>query len=1241
MDNEHDFTAMDRDEYIISHIDEAAASGAIKVFYQPVYSVLSRSVYSFEALARWDDPVLGFLSPADFIPILEDERLIYKLTLAVLESVCAEIERRAAEGRSFFVSVNISRSDFFVADLHERINEVLRRHNVVPSSIALEITETALYGHEDDIRRHIEEFHRDGFSVWLDDFGSGYSSLNTLQHFDFDLLKIDMQFLRNPTERTEAIIQEIVDMSKRLGMKCITEGVETKRQLDFLTDIGCFYVQGFYISRPVPIDDLSSTMLLKGIGIETMDDHRFFGDISLVNVMLKTDPYIGKGFEQAASPTIVTVVMRDRDGSFRTLYVNGAGRKWLADRGVATEAEVNRRNAEDKSEIYDTMRRSVEALSTKGEAIEEHFRDPHFPGKIRIQLITAYGGRKAVLTTARRDDNIASDFKFEDLASGTPGAVMIVNAHGEERILFANSEAMKVFGCRDMDDLLAFTNGSFHALIAANERERADRSIWKQMNDPASGRRAYVVAHAVMRGGGVKILLTSARLIHHKSYGDVFFIILQDLETMSRLFADANRLSVEAVPRMMSGDDESYIVENYRSAMSEGLIRLGYRMLSDQLSGKIAAVEAVPEWNDPERGKIGHAILFGALEGSPLIRELCLHVVGVVAREMARLMREGFNCVPTFVEVPPRTLADHEFHEKMNDVMMKNAIPRRMIIVKCHWVDIMRTPALSRHAIASYHEDGYLTAARFQEDATASIPSIFMGDFAIDCAIMPLSDATIKSEKARVFIKNMTSSLLTIGVTPIVDGIVESESRAFMKSVGCYIAEEPGVFYSDAEIARSYAHDEFETTDEFNFYRDIGRVNVLDYQRSVKGDAKEYAISVAIFMTREGEIRTLYLSENTREWFPAVGATAEDGANWLEAHGRDESLINMWNAQAELKNVGDVTTYYFATQKSHWTIKLKLIAVSGDGEMRAFIANTAVVGKQNDRWLARFAPTRDDIRRMVLAGIDGANLSMFWKNEKREFIGANRRFLRYYGLRLNDIVGKKSADLGIVIDRAKYDELEENAIRYGKPVKEPISLKVGGKMRHVLFYETPVFSKGHVVGLFGILSDVTFIKEKLQLLESAAQRDALTGLRNRRALEADLDHIAGHRLFVMMLDVDHFKRFNDAYGHRYGDQVLRITSRALDHAYSLARCYRYGGDEFTVIGTYTDMTELKQYEKTFRDSLKARQISDITLDIETSCGVALGSPQTRDDTDALMIEADRLLYEAKERGRNVTVYGEE
>ena len=1131
MDNEHDFTGIDRDEYIISHIDEAAASGAIKVYYQPVYSVLSRSVYSFEALARWDDPVLGFLSPADFIPVLEDERLIYKLTLAVLESVCAEIERRAAEGRSFFVSVNISRSDFFVADLHERINEVLRRHNVVPSAIALEITETALFGQEDEIRRHIEEFHRDGFSVWLDDFGSGYSSLNTLQHFDFDLLKIDMQFLRNPTERTEAIIQEIVDMSKRLGMKCITEGVETKRQLDFLTDIGCFYVQGFYISRPVPIDDLSSTMLLKGIGIETMDDHRFFGDISLVNVMLKTDPYIGKGFEQAASPTIVTVVMRDRDGSFRTLYVNGAGRKWLADRGVATEAEVNRRNAEDKSEIYDTMRRSVEALSTKGEAIEEHFRDPHFPGKIRIQLITAYGGRKAVLTTAR--------------------------------------------------------------------------------------------------------------LISHKSYGDVFFIILQDLETMSRLFADANRLSVEAVPRMMSGDDERYIMENYRSAMSEGLIRLGYRRYSDQLSGKIAAVEAVPEWNDPELGKLGHAILFGALEGSALIRELCLHVVGVVAREMARLMREGFNCVPTFVEVPPMTLADHEFHEKMNEIMMKNAIPRRMIIVKCHWTDIMKTPALSRHAIASYHEDGYVTAARFQEDATASIPSIFMGDFAIDCAILPLSDATIKSEKARVFIKNMTSSLLTIGVTPVVDGAVKSESRAFMKSIGCYLAEEPGTFYTDDEIARSYAHDEFETTDEFHFYRDIGRVNVLDYQRSVKGDAKEYASSVAIFMTRGDEIRTLYLSENTREWFAAVGATAEDGANWLEAHGRDESLINLWNAQAELKNVGDVTTYYFATQKSHWTIKLKLIAVSGDGEMRAFIANTAVVGKQNDRWLARFAPTRDDIRRMVLAGIDGANLSMFWKNEKREFIGANRRFLRYYGLRLNDIVGKKSADLGIVIDRAKYDELEENAIRYGKPVKEPISLKVGGKMRHVLFYETPVFSKGHVVGLFGILSDVTFIKEKLQLLESAAQRDALTGLRNRRALEADLDHIAGHRLFVMMLDVDHFKRFNDAYGHRYGDKALRITSRALDHAYSLARCYRYGGDEFTVIGTYTDMTELKQYEKTFRDSLKARQISDITLDIETSCGVALGSPQTRDDTDALMIEADRLLYEAKERGRNVTVYGEE
>lgn len=406
-----------RNAYIISHVDEAIEKGWIKTFFQPVYNSMSRKIFSFESLVRWDDPELGFLSPADFIPILETSHLLYKIDLCVLETSCKEINLKSHAGESIHVSVNISRNNLDTPGFHERINNILNRYRVPRETIALEITETALVDQAELIRYHIDRFHKDGYEVWLDDFGSGYSSLSTLQHFDFDLMKLDMQFLRNPTDKSNDIIQCVVDLSKKLGIRCITEGVETKRQLDFLEDLGCCYTQGYFISKPEPMKKLDEILETKRIGIETADDRKFYKDIALANIMFKADPYIGKGFEPTESPKIVTVIVSE-GGRLRTLYTSNAGKRWLQASGVHSEEETNRLNNQGQSEVYKSLRSIIDQLKVRGEVAEEYFHDPSFPGKLRIQLITSMGSRKAFLITSFMNENIAADFNFEDRYKG-------------------------------------------------------------------------------------------------------------------------------------------------------------------------------------------------------------------------------------------------------------------------------------------------------------------------------------------------------------------------------------------------------------------------------------------------------------------------------------------------------------------------------------------------------------------------------------------------------------------------------------------------------------------------------------------------------------------------------------------------------------------------------------------------------------------------------------------------------
>ncbi|MBQ5534151.1 MAG: EAL domain-containing protein, partial [Lachnospiraceae bacterium] len=257
-----------KNQYIVNHIDRAVENGYIKVYYQPVVWSDTKELCGMEALARWEDPTYGFLSPGVFIPVLEDYRQIHKLDACIFEQVCRDMRETMDAGRKVVpVSLNFSRLDFDLMDAVSVLEGYAEKYGIDPDYIHVEITESALTDNLDRMTESMERFRRDGYSLWLDDFGSGYSSLNVLKDFSFDVLKIDMKFLTNfeHNEKSRKILNTIIQLADGIGMKSLTEGVETEEAAEFLKKAGCGRLQGYLFGKPMPLQQLQ----------EMIDDGKF------------------------------------------------------------------------------------------------------------------------------------------------------------------------------------------------------------------------------------------------------------------------------------------------------------------------------------------------------------------------------------------------------------------------------------------------------------------------------------------------------------------------------------------------------------------------------------------------------------------------------------------------------------------------------------------------------------------------------------------------------------------------------------------------------------------------------------------------------------------------------------------------------------------------------------------------------------------------------------------------------
>ena len=474
---------------IIDNLDRAIEEGWIKVYYQPIVRSTNGKVCDVEALARWDDPVRGLLSPALFIPILEKSLLIHRLDLCVVKHVLSDLKTNEQNGnQNVPVSINFSRADFDACDLVQEICKLVDEAQIDRKLINIEITESMVGSDFDYMKEQIERFRAQGFQVWMDDFGSGYSSLDVLQSIKFDLIKFDMGFMRRLDESDDGkiILKEMMKMATSLGIDTICEGVETESQARFLQEIACSKLQGYYFSKPVPPAQIMEKYTVEiQDGFEDPSQSAYYDALGSVN--LYDLSFLANLDDNAIKNTFVTVpigIMEVKSSGDAVRYVrsNQAFREFMNHAFGFDLSDPETEYTVPKEGLGSSFMKAVEQCRNNGNRafVDEEMEDGSivrsFVRRIAVNQVTGTESVAiAVLSITPPDENttyadiaraLAADYynlvvidldtnDYTEYASQVGGEEMSVVRHGKEFFESARRDTLTRIYEEDREPFLA------------------------------------------------------------------------------------------------------------------------------------------------------------------------------------------------------------------------------------------------------------------------------------------------------------------------------------------------------------------------------------------------------------------------------------------------------------------------------------------------------------------------------------------------------------------------------------------------------------------------------------------------------------------------------------------------------------------------------------------------------------------------------------------------------------------
>lgn len=329
-------------QYVIDNFENAFKQRYFQVYYQKEIRAVTRKVCGYEALARWLDPQYGIISPAVFIEVLESVHLIHRLDIYMIDQVCSDLRDDIDSGYEVEpISVNLSRLDFELCDIMSEIDKCREKYDIPKELLHIEVTESAIAAGADFLGKHIKKFRDAGYEVWMDDFGAGYSSFNNLKDYDFDVVKIDMGFLREfeTNQKSRIILASIVNMAKELGIHTLAEGVETEEQYEFLLKIGCEKMQGYLFGKPKPVSEFVRSVDCNSENCEEFDFSSYYDDIGTVN-FLNSTPLRTKTMEIMIKLPIAIAELCDDKVTF--IYANEAYIEFMKNIGAEDLEQANK-----------------------------------------------------------------------------------------------------------------------------------------------------------------------------------------------------------------------------------------------------------------------------------------------------------------------------------------------------------------------------------------------------------------------------------------------------------------------------------------------------------------------------------------------------------------------------------------------------------------------------------------------------------------------------------------------------------------------------------------------------------------------------------------------------------------------------------------------------------------------------------------------------------------------------------
>ncbi|MBR5109705.1 MAG: EAL domain-containing protein [Clostridia bacterium] len=529
-----------RQQYILDNFERALNENWIQVYYQPIVRAINGKVCDEEALARWIDPAKGLLTPAEFIPYLEDAGLVYRLDLYVLEKVLENIKVKESAGLYIVPhSINLSRSDFDACDMVEEIKRRVDAAGVSRDRISIEITESVIGSDFDFMKVQIERFQALGFPVWMDDFGSGYSSLDMLQSIKFNLLKFDMTFMKKLDESDDGriILTELMKMASALGVDTICEGVETEEQVHFLQEIGCSKLQGFFFSQAAPIQSsLEYHKEHKLTGYENPGESAYYESICGLNLYdVSVVAREEKTSLRNTYSTLPMCIIEVKGDSTRFVRTNQSYRDFFIRFFALDPSNLGPQFAKyDAAFMYNVVKTCCEQgiRTFYDEKMPDGSIVHSFARRIGVNPITGTTAIAiAVLSIREPDEKLMTEqilTVIEQFGEHMPGGFYIYKADEEEALLYANKAVFDLFGCGSLAEFKALTGFTFRGMVHPEDYGRVSAWITDQMKTSQADVDS-VEYRIIRKDGGIRWIDEYSHYVEYDDRSGLYYVFISDV----------------------------------------------------------------------------------------------------------------------------------------------------------------------------------------------------------------------------------------------------------------------------------------------------------------------------------------------------------------------------------------------------------------------------------------------------------------------------------------------------------------------------------------------------------------------------------------------------------------------------------------------------------------------------------------------------------------------------------------